>query len=107
LALEALDVGIALVNQGRTFFYAPELYRQYGLILFRLGDKHRGEAIETIERALAMSEDQECPLFSLRALVDLVTLDGDRWKPRLEEVLGGFHQGLDTVDIDAARRSLA
>lgn len=106
-AIEALDGGIALVNRGRSFFYAPELYRLYGLALSRLGDHRRGEAVETIARALAMSEEQECLLFALRALVDLVTLDGDRWKARLEEVLGEFRQGLDTTDVANARRALA
>ncbi|HSG66034.1 MAG TPA: hypothetical protein VLD39_13580, partial [Gammaproteobacteria bacterium] len=106
-ALEALDIGIALVSRGRTFFYAPELYRQYGVILSLISDARRGEAVETITRALAMSEEQECLLFALRALVDLVNLDGDRWKPRLGDVLGQFDQGLDTVDLEAARAALA
>lgn len=103
-ALEALEMGIALVNRGRTFFYAPELYRQTGVILHRTGGKRRKQGIAAVERALEMAEEQECQLFALRALVDLVNLDGDQWLARLRSVRDRFTQGLDTVDLRQAAR---
>jgi DNA-binding winged helix-turn-helix (wHTH) protein/tetratricopeptide (TPR) repeat protein len=103
-ALEVLDLGIALVNRGRSFFYAPELYRQTGVILHRTGGRRRKPGIAAVERALAMAEEQECQLFALRALVDLVNLDGDRWRPRLRSVLAEFTQGLDTRELEDAAR---
>jgi predicted ATPase len=106
-ALETLDLGIALVTRGRTFFYAPELYRQYGVILAASGPKRREEACAAIRRALSMAEEQECPLFALRALANLVSLEGTEWVPQLREVAGRLTQGLDTVDVRNALLTLA
>lgn len=106
-ALDALDTGIALVSHGRTFFYAPELYRQYGSTLSRLGEANRADAIAAIRRALEMAAEQGCRLFELRALVDLVTLDGAGWKPRLAGTLASFTQSLASADLEAARSALS
>jgi predicted ATPase len=105
-ALETLDLGIALVNRGRSFFYAPELYRQYGVILAAAGPGRRAEGCAAIRRALAMADEQECPVFALRALVALVALEGKQWVPKLRGVLDRFTQGLDTADVRIAAGTL-
>ncbi|MCM2314904.1 MAG: AAA family ATPase [Thermoanaerobaculia bacterium] len=105
-ALEALDLGIALVTRGRSFFYAPELYRQYGVILAASGPERREEGCAAIRRALEMADAQECPFFALRALANLASLEGNEWVPRLREAAGRFTQGLDTLDLRNALLTL-
>ena len=97
-ATDAIDSGLERLNRGRTFFYLPELYRQRGAILIR-NRKTRSEGIAALQRAFALSREQECTLFALRAARDLAAIGESPWIETLRSIHGRFDQGLDTIDM--------
>ena len=76
-ALHSLDQGLAIVESSRSFFYAPELHRQRGLLLDAMG-RPREMVLEALRRAHRLAEEQESPIFIERTAASLAALEGER-----------------------------
>jgi DNA-binding winged helix-turn-helix (wHTH) protein/tetratricopeptide (TPR) repeat protein len=104
-ALHALDDALALVNRNRSFFYLPDLYRQAGDILVERGDRETG--LGALHRALALAEEQQSPLFALRAATSIARVDRSAEAlGRLRSIFESFHQALEIRDLQSARQVL-
>jgi DNA-binding winged helix-turn-helix (wHTH) protein/tetratricopeptide (TPR) repeat protein len=104
-ALHSLDDALALVNRNRSFFYLPDLYRQAGDILIERGDGETG--LSALHRALALAEEQQSPLFALRAATSIARVDrSTEALGRLRSIFDSFHQAFEIRDLQSARQVL-
>ena len=107
-ALAALNEALGVVNQGRAFFYEPELLRLKGLTLLQPGpqqDNAAGEA--SLREALALARTRNARSLVLRVAMSLAQLDSTSPDLHvLREIYGGFTEGLQTPDLVGARRLL-
>jgi class 3 adenylate cyclase/tetratricopeptide (TPR) repeat protein len=102
---EAALVKIA-VNGER--WWAPEIYRTLGLAL---SESDRKEASNNFRRAVAEAQRSGALMLELRATADLVrksagTADTDDALQMLATVLAQFTEGLESVDVRAAKALL-
>ncbi len=107
--LAAVTEGIAIVQQrraGQPFFYEAELHRLNGVLLVRRGAP-AAAAEANLRRALEVGRRQASRSLELRAALDLARLRHTAAATRLiEELYGGFTEGLDTPDLTEARTLL-
>jgi pimeloyl-ACP methyl ester carboxylesterase/tetratricopeptide (TPR) repeat protein len=109
-ALDAISEALALPEiRDRSFFWEAELHRLRGVILLRQGSAQGAE--ECLRRALEVAARQGARSLELRAAVSLYRLDrgtgrATEVRPRLQELLGGFREGLETPDLSEARTIL-
>jgi tetratricopeptide (TPR) repeat protein len=105
-ALRTIEEALAMLESNRSFFYAPELQRMRGHLLLEMGQP-RENAIACFRQALELGEEQESPLFALRAAMSLARLEGNgAARKRLRSVCRRFTQGHDLQDLRDARELL-
>jgi DNA-binding winged helix-turn-helix (wHTH) protein/tetratricopeptide (TPR) repeat protein len=106
-ALGTIEEGLTMLERNRSFFYAPELHRMHGHLLLEKGEPEDG-AIACFRRALELGEEQESPLFALRAAMSLARLDGEGdAQKRVRSICRRFIQGHDLADLREARELLS
>jgi predicted ATPase len=110
--LAALDEALETLRRGRDFFYEPELYRLRGMLLSAASENHWPEAETCCQQALDVARRQHAKSLELRAAMSLCR----RWQQQgkrndarqlLEPIYGWFTEGVDTVDLQAARALIA
>jgi class 3 adenylate cyclase len=89
----------------------PELHRLKGELLLRLAGADPGEAEAAFRRAAEVARGRAQKSLELRAVTDLARLlhrqgRRDEARPMLADIYGWFTEGLDTVDLKAARALL-
>jgi predicted ATPase len=108
-SLALLDDALRIVEKTEERWFAAELNRQKGRLLWRRGNPEAAE--EFYRTALSIAEEQEAKLWELRAAASLARLwrdQGKRGKARdlLAPVYGWFTEGFDTLDLKEARALL-
>ncbi|MCZ6785477.1 MAG: AAA family ATPase [Proteobacteria bacterium] len=109
-ALDAVDAALELADQTGSTFVNPELLRlRADLLAERDGDRAEVEAL--LERSLDMARAQGARSFELRIVATQLRLAAgtDRAagpRARLREIYEAFDEGLDTLDLRAARALL-
>ena len=107
--LALLDDALRIVERTKERWFAAELNRQKGLLLWRQGSPEAAE--EFYRTALSIAEAQEAKLWELRAAASLARLwrdQGKRGKARdlLAPVYGWFTEGFDTLDLKETKALL-
>jgi class 3 adenylate cyclase/predicted ATPase len=108
-ALFLVDEALQIAERIGEYWFASELYRHKGQLMWRQGNS---EAAETFYRkALAIAKEQEAKLWELRAAVSLARLNRDqpsRSEARnlLGSVFGWFTEGFQTQDVKGAKALL-
>jgi predicted ATPase len=97
---------LQIVERTGEHWFAAELYRHKGKLLWRQG--HAEIAEELYRKALRIAVEQEAKLWELRAAVSLARLrrDQDRRaeaRNLLAPIYGWFTEGFDTADLKEAR----
>ena len=92
------------------YFARAELERLHGRLLLINGNRSDGQS--SLERALALAQNQGAALYALRAALDLAELftgdsDSDRVRSILEPILETYREHCDGADCRAARALLA
>jgi predicted ATPase len=107
---EALDVG----DNGREHGFAPELYRLQGELLLRQPDCQQGDkaAEACYLRALHLAQQEDAPMWKLRAAMSLCRLwqrrgQSDRGRQVLTEAYAALTEGFATADLQEASLLLA
>jgi predicted ATPase len=108
-ALAILDAAIARAFSGAETFMLAEQLRLKGEALSMARPPNLDLAKATFEQALSTADRQGAPAFKLRAACSLAALlrSGRRRMEALEtleSVYAGFSEGLDTLDLQSARR---
>ena len=108
-ALTLLDDALQIVERTGERWFAAELNRHKGQLLFRQG--HTEAAEELYFKALSIAQEQEAKLWELRAAVSLARLwhaEGRHAEARdlLAPVYGWFTEGFDTADLKEANALL-
>ena len=109
--LSLVAQGLEDVAQTDERWAEPELYRTRGLLLLKAKASALDDAEQSLRRAVRCAETQGALSLQLRATVDLAQLIGEQGRrAEAQEILGGcynqFTEGLDTVDLKAAKRTL-
>jgi predicted ATPase len=110
--LRVLDEALALARQTGEGLYEAELLRLRGeLLLTVLAEEAREPAEEAFRRAAELARRQEARSLELRTAMSLLRLaeqrgDAAAARERLAEVYGWFTEGLQTPDLQEARRLL-
>jgi predicted ATPase len=104
-ALSLLNDALGIVERTGESWFAPELNRHKGRLLWRQG--HSEAAEEQYRRALRIAAKQEAKLWELRAAVSLAGLlhdQGKRTEGRdlLAPIYGWFTEGFGTPDLKEA-----
>jgi predicted ATPase len=107
--LALLDNALRTVERTKERWFAAELNRQKGQLLWRRGNPEAAE--EFYRTALSIAEEQEAKLWELRAAASLARLWRDQGKrdearDLLAPVYGWFTEGFDTLDLKEARTLL-
>jgi predicted ATPase len=107
--LELLDQALQTAEKTNERFFAADLYRLRGDMLFALGRASEGEA--ELRRALTIAQQQQARWWELRAATSLArhwrrTGKNAQAYSLLEPVYGWFVEGFDTEDLREARALL-
>jgi DNA-binding winged helix-turn-helix (wHTH) protein/predicted ATPase len=105
----ALDALTAIPPEARDAFYAPEIRRMEGELMLRRG--HRDDAEPHLRAAIDLARARGERSLELRAATSLARLwrEQDRHEDArrvLAGVYAWFTEGVETADLDAARRLL-
>jgi class 3 adenylate cyclase/predicted ATPase len=108
-ALTLVNDTLQIVERTGERWFAAELNRHKGRLLFRQG--HSEAAEELYRKALSIAGEQEAKLWELRAAMSLTRLrrdQGRRAEARdlLVPVYGWFTEGFDTADLKEAKELL-
>ena len=110
--LGALANALALLPNGRGFFYEAEIYRLQGELFLHLPTPDVQHVEACFSRALAIARRQEARALELRAAISLSRL----WQRQarhaearqlLAAVYDWFTEGFDTADLQEAKGLLA
>jgi predicted ATPase len=109
-ATATLDEAFALVRHSRTFFYEAELLRLKAL-LAQHASKSPAEVEGLLRQAIVLARKQGAKSLELRATVDLSACLAKQGSTReahrqLEPLCKTFDEGLDTIDLERARKML-
>ena len=117
-ALGRFDQGIALIDEtirlveaNEDNVYMPELLRARGSALLSKSQHNRDDAEQCFAQSLELSRHQGARAWELRTATDLAALWAARGQPDralalLQPVFMQFDEGLDTVDLKAAKQLL-
>ncbi len=108
-ALLLVDEALQIAEKIGECWFASELYRHKGQLMWRQGDSEAAEAL--YRQALAIATEQEAKLWELRAAVNLARLSRDQGRRSeagnfLASVFGWFTEGFDTRDVRSAKALL-
>ena len=106
--LRRLDEALASVEDTGERLYEAELHRLKGAVLLTKSIPEASEAEACFRRSLDIARDQGGRLWELRAAVSLARLWHERGKTAqaldlLAPIHGGFIEGQDTADVQAAK----
>jgi predicted ATPase len=109
-ALEAVNLGLALVEETGERYYEAELKRLKGELF--IAQKKEAEAEDCFREAIKVARDQNAKSWELRSATSLAHLWQMRGKgndaiPMISEIYGWFTEGFDTYDLKTARSLLA
>ena len=110
-ALGLLSEALARVAASGERWYEAELHRLKGEALLRLSGSEPTEAEACFRKAIAVAQEQEASLWSLRAATSLARLWADEGRRAeayelLAPVYGWFTEGFDTADLKEAEGML-
>jgi class 3 adenylate cyclase/predicted ATPase len=108
-ALLLVDEALQIAEKIGECWFASELYRHKGQLMWRQGDSEAAEAL--YRQAWAIATEQEAKLWELRAAVNLARLSRDQGRRSearnfLASVFGWFTEGFDTRDVRGAKALL-
>jgi predicted ATPase/DNA-binding winged helix-turn-helix (wHTH) protein len=107
-ALETLDSSMSRMSSGGEVFDMPELLRLRGKLKAQDGDEDG--ARESLTSSIDLAETQGALSWRLRAEITLVALSSKHGKKSaltaLSQTLARFNEGLETADLQSARRLL-
>lgn len=107
-ALETLDSSMSRMSTGGEIFDMPELLRLRGKLKAQGGDEDG--ARESLASSVELAEAQGALSWRLRAEITLVGLSGKQGRKSalsaLSQTLARFNEGLETADLQSARRLL-
>lgn len=109
-ALEAVKMGLALVDETGERYYEAELKRLKGELFIAQGKEAQAEAC--FGEAIKVAQDQNAKSWELRSATSLARLwqmqgKGSEALPMISEIYGWFTEGFDTYDLKAARSLIA
>jgi predicted ATPase len=108
-ALEAVNMGLALVDETGECYYEAELKRLKGDLFFAQGKEAQAEAC--FREAIKVARDQNAKSWELRSATSLAHLwqmqgKGSDALPMISEIYSWFTEGFDTFDLKNARSLL-
>jgi class 3 adenylate cyclase/predicted ATPase len=108
-ALFLVDEALQIAERIGEYWFASELYRHKGQLMWRQGNSAAAETL--YRKALAIAKEQEAKLWELRAAVSLARLTRDQGRRSeasnfLASVYGWFTEGFDTRDVKGAKALL-
>ncbi|MDR3465559.1 MAG: winged helix-turn-helix domain-containing protein [Xanthobacteraceae bacterium] len=111
-AVALIDETIQRVETNGDAVYMPELLRVKGGLLLSMPKPRADDAEALFTQSIELSRRQGARAWELRAAIDLASLFSGQGRPErgralLQPVFGQFTEGLDTVDLTAAKRTLA
>ena len=111
-ALALINETISLVEANGDLVYMPEALRVQGSVLLSMPQRRAHDAEMCFVRSLDWSRRQGARSWELRTAVDLAALRAAEGQPEraravLEPIFEAFAEGLDTVDLRAAKHLLA
>ncbi len=111
-ALELLSEAIEVSEKSEVGWYRPEAERAQADVMLQWGNAPIDEAIARVERAAARAKDQGAVVLELRAVTTLAHMLGKAGRPgearkRLVALCGAPSEGLDSAELDEARRLLS
>jgi predicted ATPase/class 3 adenylate cyclase len=109
-ALDLLAEALVLVDQTGECWFAAELHRLWGELLWAAGDQDAAEA--ALRTAVALAREQDAKSWELRAASSLSRLcharaRSDEARALLAPLCGWFTEGLENRDLQHARALLA
>jgi len=109
-ALEAVNMGLALVEETGERYYEAELKRLKGELFIAQGKEAQADAC--FREAIKVARDQNAKSWELRSATSLARLWQKRGKGRdaltmISEIYDWFTEGFDTYDLKNARSLLA
>ena len=107
-----IEEAMRAVEASKAWWCEAEVHRTAGEIALMSSKRHAARAEACFKRALAIARRQHAKSWELRAAMSLARLWADQGKRReaghlLAPIYGSFAEGLDTLDMKAARTLLA
>jgi class 3 adenylate cyclase/predicted ATPase len=104
-AIELLDEAILMTSTNRTLFCEPELLRLRGECMLAV-DRDDRRAVDHIQKAVSIAQEQGAHALELRALLSLVSSARDTKRAaalgRLRQLRSQMTEGFDTSDLISA-----
>jgi class 3 adenylate cyclase/predicted ATPase len=110
-ALELLSEAIEIAEKSRIGWYRPEVVRLQAEIMLQSRQITLDDAIARVEHAAWLAKGQGAIALQWRAVTALATLlrkkgKGDNAREQLAAICGATAEGLDSAELDTARRVL-
>jgi predicted ATPase len=112
--LNTIDEALESMSEHGARYFAAELYRLQGELLWRQisptkqGTENTSQVAACFQQALDVARQQEAKSLELRAVMSLCRLRQRQGRPEdarvmLDEIIGWFKEGFDTLDLQEAR----
>jgi hypothetical protein len=101
-----IDNVIQKIEQNGGSFNLPEMLCIKGRVLSAMGGAKAGCAEAVWTRAIALAERQSASALMLRVATELTRVHPERGGRILSNVLCGFTEGADTIDLREAKKLL-
>ena len=111
-ARSRIEEAVRAVEASKAWWCEAEVHRTAGEIALMSSERHEARAEACFERALATARKQHAKAWELRAAMSMARLWSQQGKRRqasdlLAPVYAWFTEGLDTLDVKAAKAFLA
>ena len=110
--LDVIEQAYSVACELGECFYLPEIYRLKAQLLMAKSKRNRKAAKQALYKAVELARESAAQTLMLRALISLNQLLRDCRSPLqekrqayqlLKDCFGGYHEGLDTIDLKTAR----